>query len=86
MTVVVFDKTGTLTIGRPAVGGIRATPGRVEDDVLALAAAVERGSGHLLARTLVGAAEQRRVPPALGDERHRGTRTGRNGNGGRRTR
>jgi len=62
VTVVVFDKTGTLTIGRPEVAAIRTVPGRLENDVMSLAAAVERGSGHLLARTLVSAAERHRLP------------------------
>jgi heavy metal translocating P-type ATPase len=65
VTVVVFDKTGTLTIGRPEVAGIRTVPGRQGNDVMSLAAAVERGSGHLLARTLVSAAERDRLPPLV---------------------
>lgn len=55
----VFDKTGTLTVGLPDVRAVRPAPGFAEDEVLALAAAVEMGSGHLLARTVVGAAEVR---------------------------
>ena len=62
--VAVFDKTGTLTIGRPEVVAVRCTPGWNRADVLAQAAAVERGSGHLLARTLVAAAEREGVPVA----------------------
>jgi P-type E1-E2 ATPase len=62
VTIAVFDKTGTLTVGRPEVAGIRTVPGRQESDVMSLAAAVERGSGHLLARTLVSAAERHRLP------------------------
>lgn len=60
--VAVFDKTGTLTIGRPIVASVQPGPGRTESEILAFAAAVERGSGHLLARTLIEAADQRRVP------------------------
>lgn len=63
---VVFDKTGTLTIGRPAVAGVDAVDGFTPDDVLALAAAVEQGSGHLLGRTTVEAAAARGLPlPAV---------------------
>ena len=58
-TVAVFDKTGTITVGMPRVAAVVAAPGWGEDGVLALAASVERGSSHLLARTLVGAAEER---------------------------
>ncbi len=49
----VFDKTGTLTVGKPAVHRVLALPGFTEDRVFLLAAAIERGSGHLLARVIV---------------------------------
>jgi heavy metal translocating P-type ATPase len=56
---VVFDKTGTLTIGRPAVDSVEALSDGSADNLLALAAAVEHGSGHLLARSTVAEAEKR---------------------------
>jgi heavy metal translocating P-type ATPase len=56
-TVAVFDKTGTITIGQPRVRHVVAADGRSVNCVLRLAGAVERSSGHLLARTLVEAAE-----------------------------
>ena len=56
--VVVFDKTGTLTIGRPRVARVVPADGRLAREVLDLAAAVERGSSHLLGRSVVEAAEQ----------------------------
>jgi len=52
----VFDKTGTLTIGKPAVSRVVAIPGVSDRELLRLAAGVEQGSSHLLARTLVDAA------------------------------
>lgn len=55
----VFDKTGTLTIGRPSVASVRTTHGLEESELLRLAAAVEVGSGHLLARSAVEAAHAR---------------------------
>ena len=58
----VFDKTGTLTIGKPAVGRVLVTPGMTEAEVLRLAGAVEQGSSHLLARTLVDAALAGGIP------------------------
>jgi heavy metal translocating P-type ATPase len=63
---VVFDKTGTLTEGRPEVAQVRALAPRSEEELLRLAGAVEQGSGHLLARTLVDAAHARGItlPPA----------------------
>jgi len=56
VTAAVFDKTGTLTIGRPAVSRVVATDGTGGDAVLRLAAGVEQGSSHQLARTVVDAA------------------------------
>jgi len=63
---LVVDKTGTLTEGRPQVTALAAAPGWTESDVLKLAAAVERGSGHPLAAAIIRAAEARQlsVPPA----------------------
>ena len=54
--VVVFDKTGTLTAGRPALVAVEALDGD-SGRLLALAAAVERGSEHPLARAVIEAAE-----------------------------
>jgi heavy metal translocating P-type ATPase len=62
VNVVVFDKTGTLTIGQPRVGRVVPAGGRNPAELLALGAAVERHSSHLLARSLVAAAEGAAVP------------------------
>ena len=56
---VLFDKTGTLTRGEHAVTGVAATGGTGEQEVLAVAAAVEADSEHPLARAIVAAADQR---------------------------
>jgi Cu+-exporting ATPase len=63
---LVIDKTGTLTEGRPKVTSIEPTSGLTEDELLTLAAAIERGSEHPLAGAIVSAAEQRgiRIPQA----------------------
>ncbi len=53
---IVLDKTGTLTSGKPAVTRIVIAEGFGEDEVLALAAAVERASEHPLAQAIVDAA------------------------------
>ena len=55
----VFDKTGTLTVGMPAVSRVVPARGFTEESLLRLAGAVEQGSGHLLARTIVQEAERR---------------------------
>jgi len=59
VTAVLFDKTGTITIGHPHVSRVMAVNSISESRVLQLASAVEQGSGHLLARTLVKEAEAR---------------------------
>jgi Cu+-exporting ATPase len=53
--LVVFDKTGTLTLGAPTVVDVVVFGEHTRDDVLALAAAVERTSEHPLARAIVAA-------------------------------
>lgn len=56
---LLVDKTGTLTEGRPAVTAIWPDEGVESDDLLRLAASVERASEHPLARAVVAAAEAR---------------------------
>jgi Cu+-exporting ATPase len=53
---LVLDKTGTLTEGKPAVQAVEAAEGFDADEVLRLAASVERGSEHPLAAAVVRAA------------------------------
>jgi Cd2+/Zn2+-exporting ATPase len=60
---IAFDKTGTLTTGRPRVIDVVAIDGS-EQDVLAKAAAVERGSNHPLALAIVAAADERELTVA----------------------
>jgi heavy metal translocating P-type ATPase len=66
--VAVFDKTGTLTVGRPQVSRVLADSGLDADELLRLAAGVEQGSGHLLARMVVEEARARGIVPAHGTE------------------
>jgi Cu2+-exporting ATPase len=61
--VVAFDKTGTLTAGATHVTGI-ATDGTSADEVLRVAAGLERSSEHPLARAIVAAATRRGIPLA----------------------
>jgi Cu+-exporting ATPase len=61
VTTLVVDKTGTLTEGRPRLTAIVTADGRAEDDLLALAASVERASEHPLAHAIVAAAAERKL-------------------------
>ncbi|YCI05952.1 copper-translocating P-type ATPase [Ensifer sp. D2-11] len=56
---LVVDKTGTLTEGKPRVTSIVATEGLPEDELLRLAASLERASEHPLAEAIVDAAAAR---------------------------
>ena len=60
ITCVAFDKTGTLTYGRPAVVGSLAGGASVAS-LLELAAPLEAGDGHPLARALIEAARDARL-------------------------
>jgi P-type Cu+ transporter len=65
---LVIDKTGTLTEGKPKVVGIIAAEGVEENQLLRLAASVERGSEHPLARAILEAANARKLDlGAVGD-------------------
>ena len=59
---VLFDKTGTLTKGEPVVAEITAAEGEDPHLVLALAAAAEADSEHPLAKAIVRAAHERKLP------------------------
>jgi Cu+-exporting ATPase len=63
---LVIDKTGTLTEGKPHLTSIRVVEGTklAENALLSLAASVERASEHPLARAIVRAAEERKLPLA----------------------
>ncbi|MEQ6916618.1 copper-transporting P-type ATPase [Halomonas aquatica] len=58
---LVVDKTGTLTEGRPRLQDVVAAEGFSEEQVLSLAATLERGSEHPLAAAIVQGAEARDV-------------------------
>ena len=63
-----FDKTGTLTEGRPKVVAILSATTRPDDEHLARAAAVERGSEHPLAQAILAEAAARGLNlPQLAD-------------------
>jgi len=63
LDTVVLDKTGTITEGRPALTRVLAADGDTEEEVLTLAASLEAGSEHPLARAIMTAAEERGLSP-----------------------
>ncbi|MBM2710814.1 heavy metal translocating P-type ATPase [Mesorhizobium caraganae] len=56
---LIVDKTGTLTEGRPRLTDVVAAVGLAENELLALAAGLEKGSEHPLAEAIVGGAGER---------------------------
>ena len=60
--IVALDKTGTITSAEPKVTDILPAEGVAEDELLALAYALERRSEHPLARAILQHAEQRHIP------------------------
>ena len=58
---LVVDKTGTLTEGRPRLTSVVPAPGVEEDELLSLAASLEKGSEHPLASAVVAGAAERGV-------------------------
>ncbi|ENM5904528.1 copper-translocating P-type ATPase CopA [Vibrio mimicus] len=59
---VVFDKTGTLTLGKPSIQSLHVMQGD-ENQLLALAYALEQQSEHPLAKAICDYAKQRNIPP-----------------------
>ena len=64
--MLLIDKTGTLTEGKPRISAVLPQPGFAENDLLRLAASLERGSEHPLAGAIVRAAEERLLALAEG--------------------
>ncbi|RWA58795.1 heavy metal translocating P-type ATPase [Mesorhizobium sp.] len=61
---LIVDKTGSLTEGRPKLTDVFAAGGIAENELLALAAALEKGSEHPLAEAIVEGAVERGVTVA----------------------
>jgi P-type Cu+ transporter len=62
---LVLDKTGTLTEGRPQLSCVAALGSDDENELLRIAASLERGSEHPLAAAIVEAAEARGLKLAM---------------------
>lgn len=69
LDTIVLDKTGTITEGKPSVIDVIVLDARVksEEELLGLAASVERGSEHPLGRAIVREAEKRGIELAEPD-------------------
>jgi Cu+-exporting ATPase len=65
---LIVAKTGTLTVGKPKLVAVLPAAGHEEDEVLRLAASLERGSEHPLAEAIVRGAAERGVGLAKADE------------------
>jgi Cu+-exporting ATPase len=61
VNVLVVDKTGTLTEGRPRLVSVLALPGFDEQQVLRLAASLERASEHPLATAIIEGSEKQGI-------------------------
>ncbi len=71
-----FDKTGTLTRGAPELSAVDVSDGIGTDELLALAAGVERLSSHPLAEAIVAGARERGLPVLAAHDAHESTAQG----------
>lgn len=65
---LIFDKTGTLTYGEPSLSGVFCAPGFSQDEVLQLAAGLERYSKHPLSKAILEAAQRSSLPVEIASE------------------
>jgi Cu+-exporting ATPase len=59
--VVAFDKTGTLTVGRPRLSALLVPDAMAKDEALRIAASLQSGSEHPLARAVLVAAQEKGI-------------------------
>ncbi|MDO7252322.1 heavy metal translocating P-type ATPase [Helicobacter cappadocius] len=75
VTTVVFDKTGTLSIGKPVVQKVLIFDDALnQEELVALASGVESGSEHLIAKSIIGYANNQHIAPKKAKDFH--TRAG----------
>jgi len=70
VAMMAFDKTGTLTTGQPRLLHLTPLPGCAEGEALRLAASLQSGSEHPLARAVLAAARARGVRLAAPQDMH----------------
>ena len=68
LRTIAFDKTGTLTQGRPALASFEVADGADADALLAVAAALQSGSEHPLAKAVLVAAQARGLPVTVASD------------------
>ena len=61
LDAIILDKTGTITRGEPALTDIVVVQGQAENEILRVAASLERGSEHPLGEAIVKGAEARSI-------------------------
>lgn len=64
VNMVAFDKTGTLTEGRPRLASLLPRPGIEDNELIGIAAGLQSGSEHPLARAVMDASVEMNVAPA----------------------
>jgi Cu+-exporting ATPase len=74
VNTLVVDKTGTLTLGKPKLTGVVTVDGIDENEMLSLAATLEKGSEHPLAAAIVAGVTERGI--SLGDVKNFDSHTG----------
>jgi Cd2+/Zn2+-exporting ATPase len=65
---IVFDKTGTLTEGKPKVTDVQPFGSATEREILSAAGAVEAGSSHPLAVSIMAHAKEKGIPITAADD------------------
>ncbi|MBT3607389.1 MAG: heavy metal translocating P-type ATPase, partial [Candidatus Marinimicrobia bacterium] len=61
VNMILFDKTGTLTNGKPVVKNVHQVSGIMENDLIRMAASMEKESTHPLAKSIVKLAEEKEM-------------------------
>ncbi|RYZ75657.1 MAG: heavy metal translocating P-type ATPase, partial [Proteobacteria bacterium] len=61
ITTLIVDKTGTLTVGKPQLASVQSLGTSTEDEILSLAAALEKISEHPLAEAVVKGALEKKL-------------------------
>lgn len=68
LEAIAFDKTGTVTIGKPTVQKIVPLNGHTEEELISIAARLEKSSEHPLARAILNKAEEMSIQAKPADD------------------